>query len=658
MKKFFLQREGQKERPHYPFWKPWGCLGCFGRVLGFLIALAVFLWLLLFFTSLPRCSRDKGDQDPDDNVNTPVVTDTIPQPDPGPYNPDIQPVQDPPTPFIPDPDDIVEDPDGHGQIDGKHLFVIVDQSKSQANPALDRFVEEFKALYPDCVVEKVNPTTQMVLLAVPEERREEIRQKLPSQITDVAFHIDNVAIFGGVKEISDPVMQKRETSWHLREVLAPEAWDITTGDPSVKVAVIDDYFDLSHPDFYGMKISNAVSVEKGNNDVLPPDQSLQHAHGTHVLGLIGAQMNGLGTAGVAPDCTFMPISLGRAMNSFSILESVLYALHNGANVINASLGFLGNCNLPIEEQVRIWKREAKRLQSSWDFVSDMLDRGYCTIVWASGNENLFELMDYAKRSETVIRVDAVDSKLRKASFSNFGNIDLVVDGEKIQMKGSQISAPGVDVFSSVPGRKLASFGGTSMAAPIVTGAVALMKSLDPTLPNKDIIRILNSTGKKLSNDSIGPLLQIRPALDAIKKNMTGWDEFQRDPTAKSNIWKKTDQSAYHDVVTGVFSYYGHDYLIFETRNSGIIEVHKVGENLVYNARFSVDWGKDECFVNILSDIESPLHTDRIITKKIRLFKDDDGNVGIEKIAPTTKAGKGKLRRLDKDDRVNTNKRPI
>lgn len=658
MKKYFLQKEGQVKRPHYPFWRPWGCLGCFGRVLFFLLALVGFLFLLLFLTTLPRCSEDKRNSDrPDLGGGTYVPVDSISDSIPDNKTPPQMPVKNPPTPFEPNPDDIIDDPNGIGQIDGKHLFVIIDQSKSKVSPAIDQFVSRFTQLHPDCTVKIVDKSTQMVLLSVPEEKRELIRTELSSQINDVAFYIDVVEIFGRAKEISDPAMKESDTSWHLREVLAPEAWEITMGSPSVKVAIIDDYFDLSHPDFTGMRIENPVSAENGTTNVLPPSDDLKCAHGTHVLGLIGAQMNDLGTVGIAPDCTFMPISLGRNMNSFTIVGAVLYALHHGAQVINASLGFLNKADIGIEDQVRQWVSGKKRLQSSWNYISDMLDRGYCTIVWASGNENLFELMDFAKRSATVVRVDAVDRNLNKASFSNFGNFNIEIEGEKHEIKASQISAPGVGVVSTVSGRRFAAFDGTSMAAPIVTGAVALMKSLDPTLTNTDIIRILNTTGKPLENDSIGPLLQIKHALDAVNKNMTTWDKFKADPTVEGGIWKKTDQSRYTDMETDEFRYYAHDYLIFQTKNNGIFEVHEVGQNRVYNARFSVRWREDEAFVDIIPPLISPDKSNEIVTKTIRLFKDADNQIGYQLISPN-RSSESNVRLLQKDDRINTNKRLI
>jgi len=663
MKKHFLQRKGQTTRPHYPFWKPWGIPGCFGRVLAFLLMLIAFTLLLMFLSSIPRSCSGGGDNPvPVDSIPMPEVIDDeiINIPDSVGDNPygNNQPVTNPPYVFEPDPGDIIENPDRPGMIDGKHLFVIVDRNKSQATSPLQRFVSEFQSLYPNCKVEAVEEHTQMVLLAVPQEQREQIRKNLPSQITDVEFYIDVIEIFQTGKAINEPAMRKREFSWHLQDVKAPEGWDITTGSPDVKVAVIDDYFDLTHPEFVGLKIEKPISFEKGTGNVLPPGAGMETAHGTHVLGLIAAQMNnGIGTSGVAPNVTIIPISLGKAMNSFTIIEGVLYALYNGANVINASLGHLSKIKMPIERQVEIWKRDGKRLQSIWNYVSDMLDRNYCTIVWASGNENLFEMMDFAKRSPSVIRVDAVDSSHKKAFFSNFGNFDININGQRENIRSSQISAPGVDVVSTVPGRRFAAFAGTSMAAPIVTGAVALMKSIDPTLSNKDIIDILKKTGKKLSNDSIGPLLQIRPALDAVKKNLGQWDQFKADPTRGKGIWKKANQSTYVDSETGEFRYYGQDYMIFESRAKGIFEVHKIGDNLVYNARFNANWGENEVILEIIPPLEAPNTQSGISTRKIRLFKDKDGSVGYRLLSPINN-NVDHMKWMEKDDRVNTNKRPI
>jgi subtilisin family serine protease len=649
MKKYFIHSTNQKKRPFYPFWKPWGCLGCLGRALSFLLCLALLLLLYILLTTYPRHQQV--------STSTPIDTIKYTIPDSVPNNTirQPQPVADPPTNYTPDPKDIIYDPIRHKKIDDKHILVIIDPDSSQASPALQTFCQEFGNLYTDCSVEAVNEMSQMVLLAVPASKREQILSELHTKITDIAFYADVIEIFIAKYIPSDPLFNIEECSWHLKTVLAPEAWDITMGDKSVKVAVVDSYFDLSHPEFTGMNIESPISIERGTTDVSPNGctDKRSFSHGTHVLGLIGAQENGIGTIGVAPRCTFIPISLGQSMNTFTMIEGVLYALHKGANVINVSIGLEWPddiaANWSLEEQLSTWINENKRVESSWDYVFNMLDKRFCTIVWSAGNNNIFELIDYSKRNSTTIKVDAVDQKLNKAWFSNFGNVDFFYEGKLYKVRESVISAPGDPIVSTVPNRMLQAQGGTSMAAPIVTGAVALMKSIDPTISNEDIISILRETAKPLSNDSIGPLLQIRPALDAVKANMTDWEDFKRSPTGNTSIWKKTDQSRYVDEKTEEFRYYAQDYLIFNSKVEGTMEVHQIGANNVFSANFNVEWGKDECFINIIGQISSPNVSTKITTKKIRLFKDENSKVGYEIILPK-KDWKSNIRRLKVDDR--------
>lgn len=683
MKKYFLQGDGRSGRPHYPFWKPWGLGGCLGRLLGFVILLVLFMLLLLLCSTLFKCCCNDDDKDAsssDDSgsgyynpqpaptnpgTSNPGIEFPTPVPgydDPVPFGPDPgyvpQPVDDAPQPFIHDPNDIIDNPDGPGQIDRRHLYVIIDQSKSQANPALDRFVEEFRSLYPTY---GIYPESQLdidvAVIEVPEAKREELRTKLPGQITDVDFIIDNIQVLQGMKTPGDPIARDAKVSWHLPAVKAPEAWDITMGNPSVKVAVIDNYFDLGHPDLKGIKIEKALSMEHGNDNVYPPTP--RDNHGTHVLGLMAAQANGMGTVGIAPDCTYIPISLGRAGNAYTIICAIMYAVKNGATVINASLGFLDRVNIPIDEQVRISQEVRLREQRAWDYVADLLENNYCTMVWAGGNENLLEIIDWSKRKPSVIRAAAVDRNLNKASFSNFGNVDATLNGRPVKVRSAQISAPGVDVMSSVPGN-YATMSGTSMAAPIVAGGVALIKSVNPTLTNSEIINLLQTTGKKLANDSIGPLMQIRPALDAVRNSMTEWEEFKKNPSAKGGIWKEVGQQRYgnRSRKNDDSCWYAHDYYIFDSRQSGIIETHVIGRNAVFNARFNVTWNGDEAILDIIPPYVGPDENSiSISTRKLRIFKSTDGKVGIQQLEPN-RTSLGTLRRLVKDDRVNTNKRKI
>ena len=491
----------------------------------------------------------------------------------------------------------------------------------------------------------------MVTMEVEPCRREAILRELPGKIADVAFYADAVSVF--CSESHDGSGE----AWHIDAVGAHRAWCKTRGSKDVRVAVVDTYFDLSHPAFRGMRVESALSLEDGTDCVAPP--SSDEDHGTHVLGLIGAQDGDC--SGIAPGCTFIPVSLGKQPNTVSVLQGVLYALHRGATVINVSIGMRISpeeaVKLSMADQLEWWQNRAKEHEALWSYVYGMLDRGYCTIVWSAGNENLFELIDSSKRHDGMIRVDAVDCDLGKADFSNFGNIDQMVDGRPLKLQKSVISAPGVSVLSTVPGGKWASWNGTSMAAPIVAGAVALIKSIDATLTNGEIVDVLHSTAQPLADAAIGPLLRIDRALERVARGLSPWDEFALNPTAGLGVWKKIDQTTYVDTDTQEFKFYGQNYLVFDSHDSGEIEVHIVGRDRVYNARFRARWRVGEVLLDIVTPFKSADGDDEIITTQIRLYRGDVGNVAFEVLKPS-RTSQSHLRRLINDDRINKNKRKL
>ena len=113
-----------------------------------------------------------------------------------------------------------------------------------------------------------------------------------------------------------------------------------------------------------------------------------------------------------------------------------------------------------------------------------------------------------QRSDQVLKVVALNKNLKKANFSNYCKSCL--------SKNTFIAAPGVAIFSSVPGNSYESMDGTSMASPIVAGAVALMKSLKPNMKNKEILKILRETARSVPDRYSPPLMQIDKALQKIK----------------------------------------------------------------------------------------------------------------------------------------------
>jgi subtilisin family serine protease len=230
---------------------------------------------------------------------------------------------------------------------------------------------------------------------------------------------------------------------------------------------------------------------------------------------IGGVNNDRGLSGIAPNCKFMPISLGQEpFTTFSIISGALYAIYQGADVVNLSLGYsLGIlAAMPVEQQISLSEQLNLVEEDVWDYVFSLANDRNVMIVWAAGNDNVFVGLDATKRNATTLRVSAVDESLHKAGFSNFGNI------AQLHIKETSVSAPGVKIFGACPNNSFATEQGTSFAAPLVTGAVALMKSLNPDLTNTQIIQIIQQTSRPIAgNESIGDLLQIYDALNKVQE---------------------------------------------------------------------------------------------------------------------------------------------
>jgi subtilisin family serine protease len=272
-----------------------------------------------------------------------------------------------------------------------------------------------------------------------------------------------------------------------------EASGVTQGDPNLVVAVIDTGVDFSHPDLAGRrwvnpgesgggKETNGIDDDANgfvddvngadffNNDGNPFDDN---NHGTHVSGTIAASVNDQGVVGVAPNVKIMGLKFLSAGGFGSIsdaIEALGYAKSKGAKISNNSWG----CYCPGQA------------------LQDAIDASGSLFVAAAGNDNNnndanpFYPASYT--SNNVLSVAAVDRFGNKAWFSNYGATSV------------DISAPGVDILSTVPGNAYAYFSGTSMASPHAAGVAALAASDDPALLS-DPVALKNhvmDTGKPVS----------------------------------------------------------------------------------------------------------------------------------------------------------------
>lgn len=301
------------------------------------------------------------------------------------------------------------------------------------------------------------------------------------------------------------INSKAETTIPV-DINAPEGWLTTKGSPAVLVGVLDTGIDINHEDLAPNVYVNLNEIPGNgidddgngfiddtngwdffNEDNTVFDNASQDTHGTHVAGIIAASQNTTGISGVAPEIKILPLKFinnGQGYTS-DVIAAIEYCKQMGVKIINCSFG--GSDNNPA-------LREAME-------SSDIL------FVCAAGNDGkdltTNPVYPASFNLPNMITVAATDNSGKIASFSNFGSL---VD----------IAAPGKDILSTVPGNRYGVLSGTSMAAPHVTAAAALIKShlSDSQVP--DLLARLKQgvrTSTPLKNKVVsGGLLDVKASL--------------------------------------------------------------------------------------------------------------------------------------------------
>jgi subtilisin-like proprotein convertase family protein len=295
------------------------------------------------------------------------------------------------------------------------------------------------------------------------------------------------------------------------DINATRAWEFGTSS-SIVTAVIDTGVDYRHQDLAANIWSNTDEVadngidddrngyvddvrgwDFANNDKDPMDDN---GHGTHVAGTIGAVgNNGIGVSGVAWSSKIMPLKFLDRNGSGALsdaIEAISYARVNGAKIINASWGGGGFSGA---------------LQSA---ITQFQSAGGIFVA-AAGNESSNNVTTHAYPANytNVISVGASTRNDTLASFSNYGT-------------NVQIVAPGQSILSTLPNNSYGSLSGTSMAAPHVAGALALLWGQNPTLTAAQITSaLLNNTDNVLRGaQSIYGRLDVGRAAEALRQIST------------------------------------------------------------------------------------------------------------------------------------------
>lgn len=241
---------------------------------------------------------------------------------------------------------------------------------------------------------------------------------------------------------NDPAFQGQQ--YAPQRINAIAGWDRSQGSPNVTIAILDSGVDLDHPDLQAKIVPGFDFV---NND---SDADDDNGHGTHCAGIAAAVTNnGVGIAGIAPNCKIMPVKVlnaGGAGATDWIVNGITWAADNGAKVISLSLGGYGAS------------------QATKDAGAYALSKGAFPLA-AAGNDNTSQQF-YPAAWDEYLAVGATDQNDQKAGFSNF-------DASWVD-----VAAPGVNIYSTLPGGTYGNSSGTSMACPVVAGLAGVVRSVN------------------------------------------------------------------------------------------------------------------------------------------------------------------------------------
>lgn len=281
------------------------------------------------------------------------------------------------------------------------------------------------------------------------------------------------AFFGGAAQAQSVMDAEFNAQWGLAFINAQYALERGITGQGVAVGVVDGIFETTHPEFAG----RIYPFEYNPNHLGP------NAHGTHVAGIIGAARNGVGMEGIAPDVLLS--SIWAFDTDDNIALAYRNAMNAGVTIFNNSWG------LTHERDITTVSRADAIATIGQPLITALYEttRDGGALIWAAGNAGLANPDLYAGLPylfpEMVpgwIVVTAVDQNMQNMGVNSCGVAALFC-----------ITAPGAAIYSTVPVDTYGTMGGTSMATPHVTGAVALAKQMFPNATGADLTALILRT---------------------------------------------------------------------------------------------------------------------------------------------------------------------
>ncbi|MBN2669887.1 MAG: S8 family serine peptidase [Bacteroidales bacterium] len=289
-------------------------------------------------------------------------------------------------------------------------------------------------------------------------------------------------------------------NWHLDIINAQQAWDISTGNSNIKVAIVDNAIWSSHPDLSNKIVAQQSYVAPTNSSSPPSTVSqtssmdaYEWSHGTHCAGLVGAQSNNnIGVASIGYNVSLMTYrSADNNGDMYYTGYGEEWAANNGANVISMSYG-------------------GGSYSSSENTWYNNLKSSGIVLVAAAGNDGVSTL-SYPAAYAAVIAVASVNEDLELSDFSQYGSwVDIAAPGGYALPTANGANLPSttytqayyLDGITGFTGANYDGMQGTSMACPVTAGLCGLLLSINPALTPDEVESCLKTTAQATTGNSI------------------------------------------------------------------------------------------------------------------------------------------------------------
>lgn len=336
-----------------------------------------------------------------------------------------------------------------------------------------------------------NVASQGAMLKVQLDSDESVDKAIDSieKQPDVAYAQPNFAyeLMGGevetLKTTNDTALSSQYylNSWSGNEkrrgANVTSAWDYVKSEGKATVAVIDTGIDTKHPDLVDnldLKHSKAITGQLYDED----------GHGTHVAGIVGAVAdNGAGIAGVSYNAKIIAINVFERNDKGEWLSSTDYMIKALSYIEElVSTGKVKNLHV-----INISSGQYAYDQSLEESIKRMRDKYNIVTVCAGGNKGIQKNL-YPADYNASVAVTALDENGTNAEYSDYN-------------RSKDISAPGTNIISTYPGNNYARMSGTSMAAPVVSGAMAMLWAGDPDITVDQAIRSIKRTANPVNRSA-------------------------------------------------------------------------------------------------------------------------------------------------------------